>query len=299
MASFLFRRSLATRASTTHRVVVIQSSTRNTSTSAAYGISALSNRHETQHFHRLSRLPLMEHSPTLKLIHTSEVAAGAPSAPFSSSTIDSSARQEDQPMQDGSAWERTNMKPIQGPREVKNERDLSSVVEEYRKEIQGLNKRLDSHTLKLVELQQIVEKRTEHGKSESDAPSGTGRHRSKEEDDERGPISYVAEYVAYFLTGVGCYLLGRYQAESIYHEKEYYERQKEQRNSAPAPLKDYEDLEFKNKAQIRVTVERIIDGVSDKNHHANAGTEQSDATESESQLAEPDRSWSSLFWRKR
>jgi hypothetical protein len=249
----------------------------------------------------------MEHSPTLKLIHTSEVAPGAPSAQFSSSSIDSSARQEDQLKQDGSGPERANTRHTRGPRDIKNEKDLSSLVAEYRKEIQGLNNRLDSHTLKLAELQQTVEKRTEHGKSEPKFPSDNGHPPPKEEDHGHGWCwtEVVSTIVLVTVTFAAFYHLayqsGEYQGEAVYYKAMYEGQQRERNNStasAPAPLKDYEDLEFQNKAQIRVTVERIIDGVPVKNPHANTGTEQSDGTESESQSAEPDRSWSSLFWKK-
>lgn len=301
MAGFLFRRSLAARTSTTHRVVVIKKFTRDTSTSSTYGISALSNRHETQHFHRLSRLPLMEHSPTLKLIHTSEVAPGAPSAPFSSSSTDSSLRQQDKPIQDGSGLE---LKATQGSRDIKNEKTLSPVVEEYRKGIQDLNKRLDWHTIRLTRLQKIVEKQTEDANSESKLPPGTGNPSLKEESHEHGLCwtEVASTILLMIVTFAALYQSSKYQGEALYY-KALYEGQQKERNSstvsAPAPLNDCEYLEFENKAQIRVTVERIIDGVSDKNSHAHAGTEQSGAAESDSQATEPDRSWSSLFWRKR
>jgi hypothetical protein len=202
-------------------------------------------------------------------------------------------------MQDGSVPERANVRATQGSRDIRNESDLSSVVAEYKKEIQGLNKRLDSHTLKLTELQQIVENQTEHGKSESKLPPGNGRPPPKEEDHGHGWCwtEVVSTIVLMIVTFAALYQSGKNQGEALYY-KSLYDAQQNERSSAPAPLKDYEDLEFKNKAQIRVTVERIIDSARDKNHDANAGTEQSDATESESQLAEPKRSWSSLFWKK-
>jgi hypothetical protein len=296
MASFLLRRSLATRMSTSHRAATVQISTRNTSTSATYGISALSNRHETQHFHRLSRLPLMEHSPTLKLIHSSEVAPGASSAAFSSSSV--LGRHEDQ--QEDSTPEQANLKPMQRLKDIKNEKDLSSVVAEYRKEIHSLNKRLDRHTTKLAELQQIVEKRTEDIDSESKLLPVTGGPRSKEDDE--GGFPYLTEalstIVLLIITFAALYQSGKNQGEAIYYKSLYHGQQQERNNAAPAPLNDCEYVEFENKAQIRVTVERIIDGVSDKNPHANTGTEQSDATDSDTQLGKPDRSWSSLVWKK-
>lgn len=245
----------------------------------------------------------MEHSPTLKLIHTSEVAPGAPSAPFSSSSIDPLARQDDQLMQDESVPQRANMRPTQGSRDLKNERGLSSVVAEYRKEIQGLNKRLDSHTLKLAELEKFLEKRNEDAKSDSKLPPGTGHSPSNEEDHGHGWCwtEVVSTIVLMIVAFTAIYQSGKYQGEAEYYKAMYEGQQRERSNSTasvPAPLKDFEDLEFKNKAQIRVTVERIIDGVPVKNSHANAHTEQLDAADSESQLAEPNRSWSSLFWKK-
>lgn len=302
MASFLLHRSLATRMSTSRRAATVQISTRNTSTSATYGISALSNRHETQHFHRLSRLPLMEHSPTLKLIHTSEVAPGASSAPSSSSSVDLLERQEGHAFgylkQDGSAPDRANLEPMQGSKDIKNERVLPSVVSEYMKEIQGVNKRLDWHTTRLEELQRLVEKRAENVKSEPEIPLNNGRSPLKDGDDERGPISYLAKAVVYILTGAACYFAGRYQAESFYYEKQYHERQKQRNDPAPAPLSGCEYLNTENKAEIRVTVERVIDSVSDKSLRPDVGTEQSAATESSTQLRKPESSWSSLVWKK-
>lgn len=82
MASTLVRHAFATHRYAISRSVAtnVHIPSRQASTGVLlYGISALSNRHETQYFSKLSRLPLMEHSPTLKLIHTSEVQPGAPS----------------------------------------------------------------------------------------------------------------------------------------------------------------------------------------------------------------------------
>jgi hypothetical protein len=244
----------------------------------------------------------MEHSPTLKLIHTSEVAPGASSASFSSSSVDLSERQEYYALghleQKGGAPERANLKPMQGPKDIKDEKDLSSVVSEYRKEIQGLNKRLNWHTTRLEELQQLVKKRAENVTIEPETPPNNGRSSSKDGDNERGPISYLAEALVYFLAGAACYFAGRYQAESFYYEQQYSDRAKERNNPVPAPLNNIEHLSCENKAEIRVTVDRIIDGVSDKSFHPDATTEQSETTASGPQLGKPDRSWTLLVWKK-
>lgn len=244
----------------------------------------------------------MEHSPTLKLIHTSEVAPGASSAPFSSFSIDASKWQEDHalrnPNQEGRALGQADLKVMHGSKDGEDKEPLPAAVVEYRKEIQGLNKRLDLHTARLAELQQLVEKRTEKSKGEPELSSNHRRSSSKEEHNERGPISYLVEVVVYFLTGAACYFVGRYQAENIYLEKEYSERQKERSNPAPVPLNNCEHLNCEKKAEIRVTVERIIDGVPDKSFHPGIGTQQSDATELDTQSVKPGRSWSSHFWKK-
>jgi hypothetical protein len=249
----------------------------------------------------------MEHSPTLKLIHTSEVAPGAPSASFSSSSIDATKWQEDHalrdPKQEDRALGQAELKGMQGSKDGEDKETLPAVVVEYRKEIQGLNKRLDLHTARLAELQKLVEKRAENSEGEPELSSNHRRSSSKEEQNERGPISYLAEVVVYFLTGAACYFVGRYQAENIYLEKEYSERRKERSNPAPVPLNTCEHLNCEKKAEIRVTIERIIDGVHDevvpdKNFHPGIDTQQSDATELDTQSGKPGRSWSSFFWKK-
>ena len=89
MANPFLRALLTTRSGHVTRSAVSSVSSRHASTAALLGMVALSNRHETQYFSRLSRLPLMEHSPTLKLIHTSEVQAAGPNAQPDSSAADS------------------------------------------------------------------------------------------------------------------------------------------------------------------------------------------------------------------
>jgi hypothetical protein len=109
MASRSLSRALATRQSSIPRSSALVTS-RNTSTSALYGMSALSNRNETQYFSKLSRLPLMEHSPSLKLIHTSEVQFGASSAQSNSlpkGSIGSQQQEEDVPTRTSPKSQRT------------------------------------------------------------------------------------------------------------------------------------------------------------------------------------------------
>lgn len=81
---------LSLRAVVTRKPIIVRSmgvyhsSCRQTSNRTQYGVTALSNRNETQYFKRLSNLPLVEHSTTLKLIQTREAYA----ASFSTSSTD-------------------------------------------------------------------------------------------------------------------------------------------------------------------------------------------------------------------
>jgi len=168
MATFLLRRSLVTHPNIISRSAAVKITSRNTSTSALYGISALSDRHETQHFHKLSRLPLMEHSPTLKLIHTSEVAPGASSAPLSSLLDKSLEQQEDgaqvQTKQEGITAGWVEDKPAEVSKKLWDDQAVSAgraILSNYRKEIKGLSKQLHKQTAKVVELERIAENRPE------------------------------------------------------------------------------------------------------------------------------------------
>ena len=246
----------------------------------------------------------MEHSPTLKLIHSSEVAPGASSASFSSSSVVSSERKEDHSLghlkQEASATERPSRKRMESSKITRDEKTLWSVIAEYKKEISGLNKRLDGHTIKLAELQHIVEKQMEDAKSEPKLSSGIGSSRSKEEDDEQrfNWTEAVTTTVLLIITFAALYQSGKNQGEAIYYKSLYHGQQQERNNSASAPPNNIEYLNCENKAQIRVTVERIIDGVPDRVSHVNNDTQQSNASESDTQLGKSDRSWSSLVWKK-
>ena len=160
MATFFLRRSLAARPNIVSRSAAVKITSRNTSTSALYGISALSDRHETQHFHKLSRLPLMEHSPTLKLIHTSEVAPGASSAP--SSLVDKSSEQQENGAQVQA--KQAEDKPAEVSKKLWDDQAVSAgraILSNYRKEIKGLSKQLYKQKAKVVELERIAENRPE------------------------------------------------------------------------------------------------------------------------------------------
>jgi hypothetical protein len=145
MASRSFSRALATRRSSIPRSAAFVTS-RNTSTSALYGMSALSNRNETQYFSKLSRLPLMEHSPTLKLIHTSEVQLGVSSTPagsLSNGSIWSQQQEED-------AFVRTSSPSRRTPSELMEEGDKALFVD---------HKRLKEHREGIAELQEQIHRR--------------------------------------------------------------------------------------------------------------------------------------------
>jgi hypothetical protein len=119
---------------------------RKTSTSALYGMSALSNRNETQYFSKLSRLPLMEHSPTLKLIHTSEVQLGAPSTPAGSLSNDSIRSQQ----QGEDAFARTSLPSRRTPSDLAKEGDKALFAD---------HKRLKEHREGIAELQEQIHRK--------------------------------------------------------------------------------------------------------------------------------------------
>ena len=275
-----------------------------------YGISALSNRHETQHFHRLSRLPLMEHSPTLKLIHTGEVAPGASSAPLSNLSADPlEDERRGQEKQESSASERTNLRLVQGSKDIRDDEALSALIAKYTKEVQGLDERLNWHTTRLVELQQIVDKRASGIKDQPRTPSGSERPPPRKEEDERG-ASWLTEALLMLLLGVSSFFAGKYQAEASIAEKRYQDLQEERDRAASIPAGSFEDLSVEDKVQTNsavesvedkvqtnLTVERIIDG-ADKAYNGATVVQQSDAMEPDIHLKTPVRSWASLLWKK-
>lgn len=200
MATFLLRRSLAARSGIITRSAAVRITSRNTSTSALYGISALSDRHETQHFHKLSRLPLMEHSPTLKLIHTSEVAPGVASEASSSLVGQQSETQEVVQTKEGEkALGQADGKPAEGRGKIWDDEAVSAgraILPNYRKEIKGLSKQLHKQKVKVAELERIAENRSEELQRVVKMRNGhtwtshgfhprTGRPLSKEEFDRR------------------------------------------------------------------------------------------------------------------
>lgn len=77
MTNPFFRVFLATRSDHVMISAVSYILSHYASSLALLGMSSLSNWRETQHLSRFSRLPPIEHSPTLQLIHTSEVWAAA------------------------------------------------------------------------------------------------------------------------------------------------------------------------------------------------------------------------------
>lgn len=119
MASTLVRHAFATHRCAVSRSIAthVHIPSRHASTGVLlYGISALSNRHETQYFSKLSRLPLMEHSPTLKLIHTSEVQPGASSVlPLSSQSGISQENEHEELEQKESRVQRQTGEPSDEP----------------------------------------------------------------------------------------------------------------------------------------------------------------------------------------
>ena len=281
MATFLLRRSLAARPNIVTRSAVVKSTSRNTGTSALYGISALSDRHETQHFHKLSRLPLMEHSPTLKLIHTSEVAPGASSAPLSSLPDKSTAQEAQIQTKEPGLIED---KHEQDSKYIGDEEAASAgraILSDYMEKIRGLGKQLHEQKAKVAELEQIVEKRNEklqrvgkmwkeHNSSRWGCHPETGRPLSKKEYHERAAnrsndstaSSLVGLLFAALASFVG-YHLGRNETASI-SGSEF------DRSSA------WEEVKSRSK------VNRIMDG----SVHGSDGSEDSD------------RSWTSLLWKK-
>jgi hypothetical protein len=145
MASRSLSRALAIRRGSIPRSAALVKS-RKTSTSALYGMSALSNRNETQYFSKLSRLPLMEHSPTLKLIHTSEVQLGAPSTPAGSLSNESIGSQQ----QGEDAFARTSLPSRRTPSDLAKEGDKALFAD---------HKHLKEHREGIAELQEQIHRK--------------------------------------------------------------------------------------------------------------------------------------------
>lgn len=274
MATFFLRRSLAARPNIVSRSAAVKITSRNTSTSALYGISALSDRHETQHFHKLSRLPLMEHSPTLKLIHTSEVAPGASSAP--SSLVDKSSEQQENGAQVQA--KQAEDKPAEVSKQLWDDQAVSAgraILSNYRKEIKGLSKQLYKQKAKVVELERIAENRPEELQRVVKMRNGhsfalhgfhprTGRPLSKQEYDDLASgktgvilLSLVFITIAFF---VGLWK-GRADA------------------AAPSKI-----TSSGSKAQPKSKADKTVGGSDGMGSGAQSGT--------------LDNSWSSLLWKK-
>lgn len=69
-------------------------STSRSQASILFALQALSNSRETQHFNKISRLNRVEHSPSLKLIETSEVNPYVPAKQLTSQEIEPAVRIE-------------------------------------------------------------------------------------------------------------------------------------------------------------------------------------------------------------
>jgi phosphate/sulfate permease len=308
MVRLLLRRSLATRSNITIRPVTVQCSTRNTSTSALYGISALSNRHETQHFYKLSRLPLMEHSPTLKLIHTSEVAPGASPATSSSLPVDSSMKQEsdvpEQTKQEGHTLEQMmsqRAKQVRGSIEVWNEKAVSAgraVISDYGREIKGLNKLLDLQNTMVVNLkQQLVDERTHNERKQYETArygyhSHNGQPLTKDEHDTKTSRRNIEIWAKIFLYLIAC---GVAVAVGFKAGAQTMAVTREHKVVAQGAESSSENSKANDEVESKDTVDRIVQGILDTSHAANLAEQQRMLAEQQQKL---DRSWTSLLWKK-
>lgn len=286
MATFLLRHSLAARSGIITRSATVKTTSRNTSTSALYGISALSDRHETQHFHKLSRLPLMEHSPTLKLIHTSEVAPGVASEPSSSLHVRSSEQEENrtqvQIKEEEEALGQKDGKPVEGPRKIWDDEAVSAgraILSNYRKEIKGLSNQLHKQKTKVAELERIAENRPEelqrivkmrngHTWTSHGFHPWTGRPLSKEEYDRRASDK-MAGTVFSLIFIVIAFFVGRRTGRA--------------HAASPSDVRSGSS-NAKDEAKPESKVARIVDG--------------SDGIEADTQTGKLDSSWTTLLWKK-
>lgn len=110
----------------------------------------------------------MEHCPTLKLIHTSEVAPGATSESPSSLLVKSSERQENeaqvQTKEGVKALGQAESEPVEGSRNIWDDEAVSAgraILSNYRRYIKGLSKQLRKQNTKVAELELIAENRPE------------------------------------------------------------------------------------------------------------------------------------------
>ena len=297
MASTLIRHAFAT-----HRYAISQSvathvhtSSRQASTGVLlYGISALSNRHETQYFSKLSRLPLMEHSPTLKLIHTSEVQPGAPSTLSRSSQSGtpqemerekfelrkSDAERRTGELSDGQVDEQIlddTASPVS--RAALSNRDKAS----YKREIAQLHKALTRRKENELRLEALI-KRHENLHL-ADKPL------TKAEDSS----SRATKSVVMMACGLALLVLGKWVYELRPASMQEQGRQlQELQRSLNVLLADLASF-----AEQMETVEgRLAHGQKERQHGDEVSAQRLDDVESSALLRKPASIWRLLFWKK-
>jgi hypothetical protein len=260
----------------------------------------------------------MEHSPTLKLIHTSEVAPGASSATSSSLPVDSSMKQEsdmseqtrqgsDAPekmKQEGDTLEQMmsqRVKRVRGSIEVWNEKAVSAgraVISDYRKEIKGLNKLLDLQNTMVVDLkQQLVDERTHNERRQYEtARYGYHSHNrqllSKNEHDTKTSRRNIDNWVKMFLYLIAC---GVAVAVGFKAGAQTMVATNEHKVVAQGVESSSENPKAKDEVDSKDTVDRIVQGILDTSHAANLAEQQRMLAEQQQKL---DRSWTSLLWKK-
>lgn len=287
--AFTLRAFATTRCAITRSIqVAVYVPSRRASTSVLYGISALSNRHETQYFSKLSRLPLMEHSPTLKLIHTGEVQRGNSSTLSSSSRTSRSHQEELGNIQQENEDVQTRMGKhgdklaYTGLHNEKiTSREHSRLPhrskEDYEYKIYCLEQQLVQSKELVSVLQQKNKKQVECHLAESLAAQRDGRRR------------HVGRMFVFLLYMVGLYAFGEYITKQT------------QANATRELQSSIEDLLEEITPlleQARVSAESTTSGNDNLQSGEVLASQRLDGADASSLLDKPTRSWGSLFWKK-
>lgn len=230
----------------------------------------------------------MEHSPTLKLIHTSEVLQGKSSVSSSSSNTSRSHReelgnieQENEDVQTGMCKQGDKLAYTELFNEKITSREHTRLphrsMEEYEFKIYCLEQQLVQSKELLSVLQQSNKKQEERHLAESLAAHRDSRRR------------HVDRIFSFLLYMVGLYAFGEYitkqnQANAV----------QERQSSIEDLLQEITPL----LEQARGSAENTVSGNDNLQSGDDLASQKLDGTDASSLLDKPTRSWGSLFWKK-
>ena len=227
----------------------------------------------------------MEHSPTLKLIHTSEVAPGASSVSPSSLLDKLSGPQESEAQIQTKELGQLEGKLVQSSTEVWDKEAVAvgrAILSYYRKEIKRTSRSLHGHKEKVAELERILDNRPDELQQVVKAWNGpfaahpeSGPSLSKQEPDADQASSNVGgTLLSLFFFVVGFYVgLGQWKGQG----------------DAPSSSESESDRwSSKDEVEPKSTVVQVVDDIVDG----------SDVMGPDPQSGKPGRSWSSLLWKK-